>query len=312
MRAIVVDPSAVGHLAIRELDPPSPAPNELTVRVSATSLNLGEVRYAQSMDPGERIGWDFAGTVEREAADGSGPNSGTRVVGMIRQGAWSELVATPAAMVAPIPDNVSFAQAATLPVAGLTALYVLECAVGGLLGRNVLVTGANGGVGMFALQLAKIMGGRAVGVIRREQYVEMVRSWGAEEVVVSEDASKACDLGPYHLIAESVGGAALANCMAMLGPDGVCVSYGSSAGSTVTFEIWPFIHAQRPMLYGFLLFNEFARKPASDGLARLGALVAKGRLKIDITKEDRWENIGQLAQDLFDRKIPAKAVAHIG
>ena len=90
---------------------------------------------------GWRPGWDLAGTVELEAEDGSGPRTGRRVVGLLPSGAWAEVVAVPTHSLAELPDTVSFAQAATLPVAGLTALYGLEQG-GGLLGQRVLITGA--------------------------------------------------------------------------------------------------------------------------------------------------------------------------
>ena len=98
----------------------------------------------------------MAGVVEQAAADGRGPPSGTRVTGLVRSGAWAQLAAVPADRMAPIPPQVSDAQAAALPTAGLTALRVLE--VGGLvLGKRVLVTGATGGVGRMAVKLAHLV-----------------------------------------------------------------------------------------------------------------------------------------------------------
>lgn len=179
IQAVIIDHNAPGHVAIREVDAPMPLPNEALVRVAATSLNLGEVRYAQSMEPGAKIGWDLAGTVEKAAADGSGPKEGARVVGFMPGGAWAELATVPTEALAELPDNVTFAEAATLPVAGLTALYVLEKNTG-LLGRKVLVTGANGGVGLFSCQLAELMGAHVVAQIRREQYRDLVMSMGVK------------------------------------------------------------------------------------------------------------------------------------
>src|SRR5215212_6378997 len=95
MRAVVVDPEAVGRLSVAEVGEPEPAPSEALVRVSAVSLNRGEVRRAESSEPGFRPGWDLAGTVERAAADGSGPQEGSRVVGFLPSGAWAELAAVP-------------------------------------------------------------------------------------------------------------------------------------------------------------------------------------------------------------------------
>ncbi len=122
-RAIVIDANAPGHLAIAEVEDPAPRPEEAIVRVNALSLNRGEIRRAQGAPPGGRIGWDVAGVIEKAAADGAGPAEGQRVVGVLRNRAWAEHVAIPASNLAVLPDNVSFQQASTLPVAGLTALY---------------------------------------------------------------------------------------------------------------------------------------------------------------------------------------------
>src|SRR3989442_6781589 len=144
--AVVVDPDAPGRLVIRSVPEPTPDRGEAIVRVRAISLNRGEVRRAGMAAAGWRPGWDLAGVVERAAADGSGPSVGARVVGFLPEGAWAQRVAVPKSALAELPDKVTFAQAATFPVAGLTALHALS--KGGLaLGRRVLVTGATGGGG---------------------------------------------------------------------------------------------------------------------------------------------------------------------
>jgi NADPH:quinone reductase len=154
IRAVVVDPDAPNRLALADVEGPTPTPSEVVVRVAAVSFNRGEVRRAETSEPGFRPGWDLAGIVERAAADGSGPQEGSRVVGFLPSGAWTELACVPIDSVAALPEGVSFEEASTLPVAGLTALYALEEG-GNLLGRSVLVTGASGGAGLFGLQLAR-------------------------------------------------------------------------------------------------------------------------------------------------------------
>src|SRR2546428_8628895 len=85
IRALVVDHTVPGHLALREVEAPSPAPSQALIRVAAVSLNPGETRGLANAQPGSRPGWDLAGIVEQASADGSGPPSG----------AWAELVAVP-------------------------------------------------------------------------------------------------------------------------------------------------------------------------------------------------------------------------
>src|SRR5438128_11355929 len=148
--AVVVDPDAPGRLVLKPVPEPTPDRGEAIVRVRAISLNRGEVRRSAMAAAGWRPGWDLAGEVERAAADGSGPRVGARVVGLLPEGAWAKRVAVPTHALAELPDKVTFSQAATFPVAGLTALHALASG-GRLLVRPGRVTGASGGVGDFAV-----------------------------------------------------------------------------------------------------------------------------------------------------------------
>jgi NADPH:quinone reductase len=310
IRAVVVDPDAPNRLALADVEEPSPTPSEVLVRVSAVSLNRGEVRRAGSSEPGFRPGWDLAGTVERAAADGSGPQEGSRVVGFLPSGAWAELAAVPTDSLAALADSVSFEEASTLPVAGLTALYALEEG-GNLLGRNVLVTGASGGAGQFALQLARAAGARVVGLVRREEHVSLVEEAGAHEVVVDESGAAAGEKGLYHLVLESVGGEVLGNALSMLAPGGTCVSFGTSATADVEFEARTFYLTGGARLYGFILFHEVLARPASQGLDRLVRMVADGRLKPRIEVEAPWTELGEIAARLLERGYTGKAVLRV-
>lgn len=307
IKAVVVDPDVAGKLTVKEVDGPSPKPSEAVVRVAAISLNRGEVRRSQTARPGTRIGWDIAGTIETQTADGSGPSAGQRVVGVLQTAAWAELVAVPANALAVLPDSVSFSQAATLPVAGLTALYALEKG-GSVLGRSVLVTGASGGVGDFAVQLGMLAGAKITGLVRQQRHVNAVQEAGAHNIVADETGETAESYGPYNLIVESVGGRVLANALRMLAPAGVCVSIGVSSGEPVTLEAGRFVSAGRSILYSFNIFNELPFMPASDGLSRLAGLIAEGKLHPRIEIEAPWTEIGPVAQQLIDRAYPGKAV----
>jgi NADPH:quinone reductase len=303
-RAVVVDPEAPGRLVIRPVDDPVADTGEAIVRVKTLSLNRGEVRRSGLAAAGWRPGWDLAGTVERAAADASGPRAGARVVGLLPEGAWAERVAVPTHALAELPDKVTFAQAATFPVAGLTALYALAKR-GPLLARRVLVTGATGGVGDFALQLARLGGAHVTASVRRAEQTALVRQAGAHEVVVG-DAIPATP--KYDLVVESVGGRTLGTALAALERGGVCVTLGVSGSSEVTFDARTFFVGGRATLYGFYLFVELGNEPAGTGLRRLAELVAAGQIAPRISLERPWADIGQIAQELMARRFPGKAV----
>jgi NADPH:quinone reductase-like Zn-dependent oxidoreductase len=253
---------------------------------------------------GWRPGWDLAGHVERAASDGSGPKVDARVVGFLPEGAWAERVAVPTHSLAELPEKVTFSQAATFPVAGLTALHALA-KNGQILGKRVLVTGATGGVGDFAVQLARLAGAHVTASARRADQAPALRQLGAHEVTIGDDIPPS---PKYDLVIESVGGRTLGTALAALARGGVCVTLGVSASAEVTFDARAFFAAGRTQLYGFYVFAELGHEPAAVGLRRLADLVAAGQLAPHISVERPWSEIAQVAADLIARKYPGKAV----
>jgi NADPH:quinone reductase-like Zn-dependent oxidoreductase len=305
-RAVVVDPDVSGRLVIRPVPEPVADRGEAIVRVRAISLNRGEVRRSTAAPAGWRPGWDLAGEVERAAANGTGPRVGARVVGLLSEGAWAERVAVPTHALAELPEPVTFARAATLPVAGLTALHAL--AKGPLLGRRVLITGATGGVGDFAVQLARLAGAHVTASARRAEQAAALRELGAHEVVTGDTIPAS---PKYDLVVDSVGGRTLGTALAALERGGVCVTLGVSATSEVTFDARQFFVTGQTTLYGFYLFLELGSEPASVGLRRLAELVASRQVVPHVSVERPWSEIGRVAQDLMDRRFPGKAVLRI-
>jgi NADPH:quinone reductase-like Zn-dependent oxidoreductase len=308
--ALVVDPGVPGFLTICEVESPAPLPSEALVRVKAFSLNRGETRRAMQAADDWRPGWDLAGVVTQAAADGSGPPVNTRVVGLLNSGAWAEFVAVPTNALAELPEAVTLAQAATLPVAGLTALYSLA-KYGLLLHRRVCITGATGGVGNFAIQLARLAGAIVIAQVRRPAQVDMVKQIGADAVIIGEKSAAFAKHAPYDLVLESVGSQCLTAALASLAKDGVCVSLGGSASPEATCDFLRFRQRGRTTLYGFQLFEELALQPASAGLMHLADLVAEGRLNPTINVEAPWTKINEVARQLLDRKFAGKAVLHL-
>jgi NADPH2:quinone reductase len=312
IRAVVVDPAAAERLAIKTVELRDPDRDEVAVRVGAISLNRGETRRAvQQAEPGWRPGWDFSGVVETAAADGSGPAPGTRVVGLLPSGAWAERVNCRSHAVAALPDAVGDAAAATLPVAGLTALHALRRG-GLLLGRKVLVDGASGGVGHLACQLAAAAGAQVWGHVRRPEHRAAVAEWCGERVVLGRDLAAAEPHGPFWLILDSLGGAALGAALGMLQPGGTCVTFGVSEAAETSFASRDFFATGGTRLYGLTLFHELMSvERAGIGLALLADLIAAGKLRPQVAVETSWDEIGTIARRLIDREFTGKAVLHV-
>ena len=313
IKAIVVDRTGNEPLTIRSV-PLAPANrNEVTVRVTAISLNRGETnRAVRSAEEGWRPGWDFVGVVEEAAPEGGGPAVGTRVVGLLPSGAWAERVRAPKNAVAALPEGASDAAAATLPVAGLTALHALRQG-GMLLGRKVLIDGASGGVGHLACQMAAASGARVYEHVRNPAFADMVRESCGENTIVAPSLEAAAPFGPFDLMLDSLGGTGLATSLSLLRSGGTCVTFGVSESPTSTFESGAFFRVGGTKLYGLMLFHELDHvEPASEGLAMLAGLVAAGTLKPRIEIEAPWTDIGPVARQLLARNFMGKAVLHVG
>lgn len=290
------------HAAITEVPEPEPLPHEALVEVRAFSLNRGEVKRLETMEPGVVAGWDLAGVVSRAAADGSGPAEGARVVGLKDIGAWAQRVAVPTSTLAELPDGVGFEQAACLPVAGLTALRGLEV-IGFVLGRRIAVTGASGGVGRLAIQLARDGGAHVTAVARRQ---EGLRELGATTVTDRLDPE-----GELHDgILDGVGGPMLGDAVQTIAPGGTIVSYAATVMEPVSYPPRAlFGRAPGSKVYGMLLWDEIARgQSGSDALGRLAELVDRGRLDVQIDLTASWRDGPDAIRALLDGEVRGKAV----
>jgi NADPH:quinone reductase len=307
MRALLARPSAPHGLELGETDSPQPGASEALVAVRAVSLNRGEARYLPRREEGTVHGWDVAGVVERAAADGSGPSEGERVVGLVSEGAWAEQAAVRTDRLAVLPGEVSFEDAATLPVAGMTAVRALEVA-GALMGRRVLVTGASGGVGRFAIQLARDGGAHVTGVSSSPERAHGLGEIGADEVI----AELTPEGEPFDVILESVGGASLAAALARVAPWGTIVNFGNSSGEKTSFDVSPFYSLPGARLYGLRVFDELDRNGSGvRDLRFLAERVAAGRLDTQIGVTRSWREAGETLEDLIARRVRGKAVLTI-
>jgi len=302
MLALAGTPSGPSWTELRTVDDPVPRDDEVLVDVRAFSLNRGELTLLRTRPDGWRPGQDVAGVVARAASDGSGPAPGTRVVAIVEWEGWAQRVAVPAQRLAVLPEQVSFEQAATLPIAGLTALRTLRLG-GPLLGRRVLVTGASGAVGRFAVELAANAGARVAAVARSEE--RGLAELGAGEVVADiADAS-----GNYDLILESVGGASLGTAISLVAPRGVIVLLGNSSRSPTPIDFRDFHGHEDACLRTF--FSAFQGEDFTPDLTLLVDLIAAGRLHPPLGHVDSWRNVNDGLDRLAARKVHGKVVLRV-
>ncbi len=307
MLAIVNTPGGTAPVELREVPEPKPAPNEVLLGVQAFSLNRGELRSFVNNEEGWIPGQDISGVVLRGATNGLGPSVGTRVVALTDEFGWAERVAVPTHRVVALPDNVSFAQSATLPVAGLTALRCVRLG-GALVGRRVLITGAAGGVGTLAIQIAAHSGAHVTAVVGRPERAAGLRELGAKDVVHGiENAT-----GRYSLILESGGGRSLSEAVKRIEPNGTVVVYGNSSAETSTISFQDFRPAQNARIQSFFYFTSEPEEMFAPDLALLVSLIADGSLRPVIGIERNWRDIAAVAESLRERQVAGKAVFRTG
>jgi NADPH2:quinone reductase len=303
MRALVYAPDADHGLALGEVREPDPGPSEALVRVAAMSLNFADVAFLHDRQaPGGVPGFDASGVVITPAADSSGPPAGTRVVTFGWSGAWAEQRSVDTAEMTVVPDGVDLGMAAAIPVAGVTALRALR-RLGSLVGRRVLITGASGGVGRFAVQLAARAGAHVVAVVGSPERGDGLSALGAAEVVVGVDSVS----GPIYGALDNVGGRALAEVFALLEPGGSVQSVGMASlePTTIDFE-------QARLRGGDTRIEAFAIGPRfGRDLEFLVGLVAAGELDPQIGWRGPWEKAADAAAALLGRKVQGKAVLDV-
>lgn len=286
MRAVRFDrygPADV--LRVEDVDEPAPGAGEVKVRVHAAGLNpldwktrAGHLKYLPVGRPPRGLGCEFAGTIVGTGGGAHARHVGERVFGMVspfaRNGAFAEFVVVPHDAIAPMPGGLDFVDAAALPISGGTALQALADVARVVPGQRVLVTGAAGGVGHFAVQVGRHLGAHVVGVCGPAN-VDFVRALGADEVVdyTKDDFTRRSDR--FDAVFDAASASTYHAARAVLTPGGIFVSTSGSAAavaSTVVGDLLGRLSSRQRAV-------AFRLKPGAAQWQRLAALAATGALR---------------------------------
>jgi NADPH:quinone reductase-like Zn-dependent oxidoreductase len=298
MRALV--PTGDERLVeLADVAEPQPGEGEVLIDVEAFSVNRGELFLLAEPRANWRPGQDVAGTVVQSTENGLPP--GARVVGLADWEGWAERVAVSTSRVAVLPDHVSTSEAAALPLAGVTALRVLRRA-GSMFGQRLLITGASGGVGHFATQLAAGAGAEVTVVTRSEERGARLAELGAATTVREVNDAP----GRFDVVFETVAGDVFTSALAKAKPDGLIFWFGQASRQpiSVPFGIAMASHGVRIEVFSY----HYTPAARDDDLVTLVRLVSEGRLHIEVGRQASWEQASQVLTELRDRRIRGKAV----
>lgn len=319
MRAIVYhNYGSPEVLKCEEIEKPTAGDNEVLIKTRAASVNpydwhfMRGTPYILRMIAGllkpkdKRFGADVAGQVEAVGRNVTQLKPGDAVFGMCK-GAFAEYACASESALAMKPDNITFEQAAAVPIAALTALQGLRDKGKIRLGQKVLINGAAGGVGTFAVQIAKSFGAEVTGVCSTRN-VDMVRSIGADQVIdyTREDFTKSEPR--YDLLFDCIGNRSLSGCGRVLNPHGICVMAG---GKTDRWMIGPLAHSITAFVLSRLLgkkFVSFIARRSKEDLTIISKLMEAGKVTPVIDKRYLLSEVPEAIRYLEEGHARGKVV----
>ncbi len=321
MKAVVYcDYGSPDVLKLEDIEKPVPGDDQVLVRVRAASVNpldwhyMRGTPYVMRMDAGlrkpkdTRLGVDFAGTVEAVGKNVTEFKPGDEVFGG-RTGAFAEYVAIPERRLARKPQNMTFEQAASVPIAAITALQALRDKGKVQPGQKVLINGASGGVGTFAVQIAKSLGAHVTGVSSTRN-VELVRSIGADQVIdyTREDFTQGGQR--YDVIVDMVGNHSLSAYRRVLKPKGIYVMVGGPKGRWIA----PLDGVAQMFVYSAFVDQEFVfllAQISKEDLTILRELMEAGKVTPVIDRRYTLNEVPEAIRYLEEGHARGKVVISV-
>lgn len=290
MQAIVYrEYGSTDVLALEEIDPPVPGDNQLLVKVRAAALNpydwhwltglpyFARIQFGLRTPKANVLGADLAGEIESVGSNVTRFRAGDAVFGEVVTGAFAEYAVISQDSAVLKPAELTFEQAASVPMVGLTALQGLRDKGGLQAGHKVLINGSSGGVGTFAVQVAKSLGGEVTGVCSTRN-VDLVRSLGADHVsdYTREDFTTAGQR--YDVMLDNVGNHSVRSCRGVLTPKG---TYVATFGQPENRWLGPLVQMLRMLLVSPFVGQKmmpFSAKTIQKDLETLKDLIEAGEL----------------------------------
>lgn len=303
--------------SLETLPPPSPGPGEVCLQIAACGLNFADLlqqdgKYQEHPALPYTLGMELAGTVIAQGPGVSAPALGSRVAVFGTHGGLAEQGCFPAARCLPLPDAVSFEEAAALQIAYGTGHLALERRARLHRGETLLVLGAAGGVGLAAVEIGKRMGARVIASARGAERLEIARRAGADHLIDSDapdlrGALKA--LGGVDVVYDPVGGPAFTEALSATRPEGRLLAIGFAAGEV------PQIPANHLLVKNLSVIGlywggylTFAPEALSESLATLFGWLAEGSLHPHISHRLPLDRAAEGMELLRSRKATGKVV----
>ena len=308
-------------LKLEQVAKPTPADDQLLVKVHAAALNPVDWHYMRGSpyimrlssgigapnDP--RVGVDFAGTVEAVGKNVTRFKPGDEVFGGADGAVAEYVVVRETRGVALKPANVTFEQAGSVGVAALTALQGLRDHGGIKPGQKVLINGASGGVGTFAVQLAKHFGAEVTGVCSTRN-VELVRSLGADHVIDYTQQDFAAGTERYDIVLDNVANRSLSDLRHVLKPTGTIVIVGGAKGNWIG-PLWPPLKAAMLQPFVDQKMGMFIAKLGQEDLQLMGELMQAGKVTAVIDRRYAFSEAAKAMEYLEAGRARGKVVVSL-
>lgn len=317
MKAIVADPlGGPENLKLVDLPKPQPGDGQVLIKIAAIGVNFIDVYFRTGLykapESPVQLGSEAAGTVEAV-----GPNCtfrpGQRVAYTLARGSYAEYAVVPQTQLVPLPDSVTFEQAAAVMLQGMTAHYLVRSTFPLQPGQTCLVHAAAGGVGLLLVQLAKICGATVIGTVSTEDKAQLATQHGADHIIIYAQTGFTAAVKEFtsgsgvEVVYDSVGRETFLQSLDCLKPRGMMVSFGNSSGAVDPIQ--PLLLSQkgslfltRPTLANYISDLNDLRWRSSD----LFQWIADGRLHVRIHHSYPLADAAQAHRDLEARKTSGK------